>query len=81
MFPNEVGRERHAERFCLVLPVRGEIPSDVKAVLTDFIVTVFDESVVFADFIASFLIFCIDVVEVNTHSISLRPVEAVLHPL
>ena len=52
-----------------------------KTVLTDFIVTVFDESVVFVDFIASFLIFRIDVVEVDTHSIFLCPVEAIPHPL
>ena len=69
------------ERLGLVLPVRGELPCDVKTVLTDFIVTVFDESVVFADFIASFLIFRIDVVEVDTHSIFLCPVEAIPHPL
>ena len=69
------------ERLGLVLPVRCELPCNVKTVLTDFIVTVFGGSVVFADFIASFLIFRIDVVEVDTHSIFLRPVEAILHPL
>ena len=38
-------------------------------------------SFVFSDFIASFLIFRIDVVEVDTHSIFLCPVEAIPHPL
>ena len=64
---DEIGRERHTERLGLVLPVRGELPCDVKSV--------------FADFIASFLIFRIDVVEVDTHFIFLCPVETIPHPL